>query len=382
MSIDANGGAPGVDWAGAIAALSDLPSDRLTEALGVLIPESVARIDEVWLIDRQSRTARGLNSGRLLEVSTSETMSVDWLDNGAVRLPASWQGRVLGSIELVPAPTTTEADLRALGTLVGVALLAGFDANDVLHQRRREQAMALPAELQWSLLPEPDYSDALFSISAAVEPAYETGGDVYDYAVAGTTVRMSVLDAMGHGLRAALCSALAVASVRRARREGESLRTIAEATHDALREQYGDSAFVTAVLAEVDLEARQLRWLNAGHPRPLLWRDGSLEELVSEPVIPLGMDVGTDRPEMVASSIALQPGDVVCLYTDGMVDNLGIAGEPYGTDRFFSALSDRLAATADRGLIVARDAISDLTEYSDGDLRDDATLILCSVRGD
>jgi hypothetical protein len=120
--------------------------------------------------------------------------------------------------------------------------------------------------------------------SRAVEPynidstvpgrAYRTSrrGDAFDYGVSADTAHIAILDAMGHGLEASRIANLAVGAYRNARRRRQTLLGTYRFIDEVVAEQYGDEHFVTGQLAELDLPSGSLRWVSAGHPRPLLVR--------------------------------------------------------------------------------------------------------------
>lgn len=74
--------------------------------------------------------------------------------------------------------------------------------------------------MQWDLLPPLVLRTPNVAIAGMLEPAYDVGGDCFDYALNDRVLSISVMDAMGHGVGAALISALAVGSYRHDRREG------------------------------------------------------------------------------------------------------------------------------------------------------------------
>src|SRR4029077_7778016 len=98
------------------------------------------------------------------------------------------------------------------------------------------------------------------------------------------------------GLGSAQLAVLAVAAYRHARRAGRSLVDMCEQIDQALLETFGGQTFSTAVLAQLDTVSGALRWVNAGHPEPLLIRHGQLiRSLHVSPRPPLGIDLRGSR---------------------------------------------------------------------------------------
>ena len=108
--------------------------------------------------------------------------------------------------------------------IVPVYLLpAAHNDTDIVERARRERPLELPAEMQWSMLPIGAYSCDQFSLVGQLDPAYDVGGDLFDYAADTDELFVSVIDAMGRGLRASLLGTLAVTTLRNARRTGLAL---------------------------------------------------------------------------------------------------------------------------------------------------------------
>jgi hypothetical protein len=87
-----------------------------------------------------------------------------------------------------------------------------------------------------------------------LEPAYDVGGDCFDYALNHTVFDLAVFDAMGHGLQAALVASLAVGSYRHDRRENQPLQEMHSTLDDALAQQFQGSVFATVLLARIELD--------------------------------------------------------------------------------------------------------------------------------
>jgi serine phosphatase RsbU (regulator of sigma subunit) len=91
------------------------------------------------------------------------------------------------------------------------------------------------------------------------------------------------------------------------------------ATDGAVGDQFPDERYVTAVIAQLDLEAGRLSWISAGHPPPLVIRDGRLSRtLIAPPAAPLGIPL--DGPPPTVAEESLEPGDLLLLYTDGLTE--------------------------------------------------------------
>jgi hypothetical protein len=218
----------------------------------------------------------------------------------------------------------------SLVSYIGHLVASKVAYGDFLPVTRRSQPMTPAAELLLKLMPPLTFSAKQMVVSAVLEPVYDCGGDAFDYAVDGPLARVTVLDAMGRGLNAGLTTATALAALRAGRRAGGSLEAMARDADRALTGQFDDLRFVTGILAELDLDTGRLRYVNAGHPEPLLMRgEKVIRTLDGGRRLPLGIpgdvfEVGED---------ALLPEDRLLFYTDGVVEAPGADGRPFGLDR-------------------------------------------------
>ena len=271
--------------------------------------------------------------------------------------------------------------LRRLTSLTAELVVSKSSYGDTLVRTRRQAPMGLAAELQWSQLPPLTFGCHRVTIAAALEPAYDVAGDAVDYAVDAGWARFAVFDGMGHGLQSAHLSVLAVAAYRNARRAGQSLTDTARAIDDAVHGFSPGEAYCSALLAELDTTTGQLSWINAGHPEALLLRGGRLaRSLHVEPGLPFGMGptLAEARPWAVGTE-QLQPHDRVLLYTDGVTEARSPAGEFFGVERLVDLLTRNLAAGLPTPETMRR-IVRSLLEHQQGQLDDDATLLLLEWR--
>jgi serine phosphatase RsbU (regulator of sigma subunit) len=192
-----------------------------------------------------------------------------------------------------------------------------------------------------------------------------------------------VFDGMGHGLTSAQLATLAVAAYRNARRNGLGLVNTAEFVHDSVNTSFRGTAFTTAVLVELDTQTGLLRWLNAGQPEPLLLRQGRLvRALQTAPMLPLGLRVSgmPDRQPSVGAE-HLQPGDLVLMFTDGVPEARSPDGEFFGERRLVDLVVRNLAAGLPAPETMRR-VVRALLDHQQGQLTDDATLLLLEWRSD
>jgi serine phosphatase RsbU (regulator of sigma subunit) len=290
-----------------------------------------------------------------------------------VYVPVSIRADRLGVLEVTvrEAPDDVALDrLSHVATTLAYVIAAARPFSDIFERVRRYQRLELAAEIQWSLLPALAYEGDSVALAGILEPAYEFGGDNFDYAVEEGTIWVSATDAMGHGLRAALIGSLAVNALRNARRSGISLLGQAEAANTALLSQFGGEQFVSALLARIDLSTGALDVVDAGHPCAYLVRGTEITELTWEADYPLGM---FDDASYRIQRAELIRGDRLVLLSDGVLEAKPAGGDEFGTERAIEVI----AATSHlHPTEVVRLVIEAVRDHRSGPMQDDAT-VLC-----
>jgi serine phosphatase RsbU (regulator of sigma subunit) len=273
---------------------------------------------------------------------------------------------------------------RALASLAGIMVMAKASYSDTYAQVQRSREMALQAELVWAFLPPRTFATDRVLVAASLEPAYEAGGDAFDYALLGDHLHVSIFDALGHDLSAGLLASVGLASCRGTRRAGGSLAAIAARADDAIVGSFGEDQYVTALLCDLDLVTGLLTWIPCGHPPPLLIRGRAVKELARTAQPPLGLaGVYALRREQARDNAVpaplcaekLEPGDRILLYTDGVTEGRAADGTQFGLQR----LADFIIRYSSMGLPAPetmRRLNHAIVGYQHGRLRDDATAVL------
>ena len=283
-----------------------------------------------------------------------------------VRLPSDLGGEQLD---------TTLDGLEQTATLLAYILTSAASYTDLVERARREQPLTLPAEMQWSLLPVRAYASDQLSVAGQLVPAYEVGGDLFDYALEADQMQVSVIDAMGHGLHASLLGALTVTALRNARRTGLDLTHQARQADSVLYRHFGGAQFVTGLLCRLEYATGRLRLVNAGHPPPYLLRDGDTAPMELDPQLPMGL---FERTRYVESEHELRPGDRLVLVSDGVLEATAPDGEEFGETRLEGFL---LGTAALAPTEVVRQLVRTIADYQGVDLRDDATVVCLDWHG-
>lgn len=304
-----------------------------------------------------------------------------------------WSVVVDGAARLGVISVTTKTiddESRALAdSLAGVVaalLVTRGQCTDAYTEIRRSQKFSLAAEMQWDLLPPLSLDSGRVSVAGLIQPAYEVGGDAFDYAVNGDVLDFAVFDAMGHGLQSSQLAHLAVLSYRHSRRSALDLQSTFQAMDAAIAVRGGGEEFVTCVIGRLDLRDGRLSWINVGHPLPLLVRGGEfIGRLACDASLPAGLGHGVagdrrlgDDAAQVAHEV-LQPGDRVFCITDGLVDSHRPGGEDFGERRLVELLNDRSGRGVDAAETVRQLSHTVLDHH--GVLSDDTTAFLIDFHG-
>jgi serine phosphatase RsbU (regulator of sigma subunit) len=278
----------------------------------------------------------------------------------------------LGVLELIGPPAARSADtVRDLASLVALLLMSKGLHSDYLECARRLEPMSLAAEIQWGLLPPLTFGCSTVLISGLLEPCYEVGGDAFDYALDAGQVAVGIFDAMGHGVDASLLSSLAVGGYRNSRRIGLNLRDTYTEIDRVVSRHRGGEAFSTAILGQLELATGRFTWVNAGHFAPLLLRGGKVvKALESDPGLPLGLSGEAPVP----STQALEPGDRLLLFTDGIVEARSPAGELFGEERLIELVRKATASGYSAAEAMRRLKL-EILRHQNGSLNDDATIL-------
>jgi serine phosphatase RsbU (regulator of sigma subunit) len=284
-----------------------------------------------------------------------------------------------GVVELLYPGDVSEAmeeEARHFASLIAELAVTRDAYSDVFAKLRRNRPLSIAAEIQWELVPPLTFGSERIVVTGALEPSYDIGGDTFDYAVNDGVADLMVLDAVGHGLPAALLATAAIGAYRAGRRQELPLPDISSVMNGVIAEQFPASRFATAVLARLDLDSGQLTWVNAGHPAPLVVRGTSLLPPHACPSSrPLGLQ---DRPAGECR-IHLQPGDRVLLYTDGIVEARSPQGEFFGEERLADFVI-RAEAAGDAPPETLRRLMQSVLEHQAGRLQDDASIVLVEWR--
>jgi serine phosphatase RsbU (regulator of sigma subunit) len=324
--------------------------------------------------DPQIVSLYGSMAGRAFTSSTP--LAAERADGWHVWIPVSEQANRLGVLAMtLPAwNAKLEKQCGELGLAAAALLLASAQYTDLPHLLRRRGVMTLAAEMQWSLLPPLSFTAAGITIAGLLEPAYQVGGDSFDYAFNAGVLDFTLMDMVGHGLASATLASVLVGAYRHGRRAKYDLTEIANGIDAAARTVAAQPAFATAILGRLHAATGHLQWLTCGHPQPIVVRHGVC---LPDPDYAVGVPLGLGSLAPVIGDIcqiALEPGDGVLIYTDGVTEARTPTGEFFGEDRLRDLLAREHAAGGSPQEVVRR-LVHTTVEHSAHHLRDDASML-------
>ena len=317
--------------------------------------------------------------------ATQRPMIVERDDGVRVWVPIV-EGSDRTGVLAMTVPAATHATLRAceeLGLFTGYLIATHARSTDVYNLHRRRRSLSLASSMQWDLLPPLVLKTSRLVVAGLIEPAYDVGGDCFDYALNGNVFDIAIFDPLGHGLSSALMAALCVGSYRHDRREARPLRQMHANLDTAMSAQFPD-AFATGQLARVHLHSGELTWTNAGHPLPLLIRQGQVvEQLACAQTLPWGL-AGTltgAKVDAPVATVALEPGDSILFYTDGVIEPRKPGEAEFGIEHLIDLVGQHASDQLEPEEVVRR-LVRTVREQQQDTLCDDATLVLFRWQND
>ena len=236
-----------------------------------------------------------------------------------------------------------------------------------MHRERIDRELAEARSFQQTMLPATSATIEGVVVHARCAECSELGGDIFDYAAAGPgQVALLVADVAGHGVSAALLTAVVKSAFRSSAGDGfEPLAVVRRAAQGIAG--FSARRFVTLVAAKIDTAAGRLSFVSAGHPPPMVWGADGQVKLLEDSGPLVSPAFGTDEWEQ--QSIPFTVGSKLLLYTDGITETEGQGGlftrrrlvecveaTPQGGEALLESI---LAAV--RGFAADRSQLDDLT---------------------
>ena len=288
-------------------------------------------------------------------------------------------GEIIGVIQLLNKIHGTfgvedEAFLQSLTVHVAIALENAQLHAKIVDQQRIRTELELARQIQQNLLPRPPERWHRYRIAALAETCFEVGGDFYDFlTVSPTTMAAVIADVSGKGVSSALVMSTMQATLRAMLVGVHSFERLLVKMNEVIHDYTNGRMFVTLFLALLDTESSKLHYINAGHNPPILiHKDGRCEQLEEGGTV-LGL---LPNVSYTRAQTDLLAGDVLLLYTDGLMEATNAADEMFGVE----GLVDSVRALPDGSpQAIIHSIVSRIRDFTGGAPQsDDQTLVVIS----
>ncbi|MBR4802825.1 MAG: SpoIIE family protein phosphatase [Bacteroidales bacterium] len=210
-------------------------------------------------------------------------------------------------------------------------------------KEKMENELRIASDIQMSMIPKtfppfPERED--IDLSAALVPAKEVSGDLYDFFIRDEKLFFCIGDVAGKGVPASLLMAVTRSLFRSVSAHHDNPKEIVTTMNNSMSDMNESNMFVTFICCVLDLKTGKMQYCNAGHNAPLIFTD-KIGELPVDPNLPLGV---IRNKEFTLQEIDLHYDDAVFLYTDGITEAENPTHGMFGLQRLKETLSGKKPA--------------------------------------
>ncbi|MDQ4141419.1 MAG: SpoIIE family protein phosphatase [Bacteroidota bacterium] len=251
-----------------------------------------------------------------------------------------------------------------------------------LQNERVKEELKIASSVQESLIPKTFPSDSWFEISCFSQAAKEVGGDFYDFLqVSESRIAIIIGDVSGKGITAAFHMAQMKGIFHGLMQDDLQPVEFMQKANSALTHCLERTSFITAALYIIDYKLKGFFFARAGHCHTLYYNSMTEETFYFNTE---GLGLGIIRDKSYNKRIHnmhydYNPGDVMVMYTDGIVEARSLNQDEYGEDRLLEVLSRHYHLEADD---IKAAIINDVNSFSSDYIHDDQTLIVIKFRND
>ena len=241
------------------------------------------------------------------------------------------------------------------------------------------QDVELAAQVQRMFLPSHRPAIAGLEIAGMMQPARGVSGDYFDcMPVNDHTLQLVIADVAGKGVPAALLMAATAAAVQLETREKRDMLEVVNRLNASLYSLSGSNRYVTLLLANIDTRKQSLTYVNCGHNPALLYRTKSRAVVtMNSSCVPIGM---FDSLTCAMNPVTLAAGDVLVLYTDGVIEAENSQGEEFGMERLSSLIQRGHMLSSDELMNHILESIADFSRNVG--FEDDVTILVVKFKFD
>ncbi|RME89217.1 MAG: GAF domain-containing protein [Candidatus Hydrogenedentota bacterium] len=276
----------------------------------------------------------------------------------------------------------TEDDYRLVATISGQIAkgIQNFRLLDEMIQKKAyEKELEITSSIQKSILPSKKLESPYFDMGIISVPAKMMGGDFYDYKqYSEEEFSFLVADVSGKSLPAALFMAVTNSIIRTIARVEIPPQQVLYEANDLVFQNSKSGMFVTLFYALYNARTRLLQYASAGHNEQLIFRSDTHEfEMMHAKGSPLGVIPSELHGEFGTGKAYLAPGDMLILYTDGVVEAINERKEEYGLQRLKDLIADQSLEEADQ---IVKRVYRDVSKFAGNEPQfDDFTLMILKI---
>jgi sigma-B regulation protein RsbU (phosphoserine phosphatase) len=265
------------------------------------------------------------------------------------------------------------SEIEPYGFAIFLASMGYMAARRALQRDREfgeiQQELDLARRMQLSILPSAFPDSHAFRVAAKYVPMTSVAGDLYDYLLADDShAGLLIADVSGHGVPAALIASMVkMAAISQRTQAAQPAQLLAGMNAALCGNTQGQ--YVTAAYVYLDAEKREMRYSAAGHPAMLLLRNGVVTEISEN-----GMLLAAVEGAVYSNkTLALERGDRLLLYTDGLVEARNADGKLFGDGSLMAALKKSAKLAPSEAIDQMVDAVQRWSKSQD----DDLTVLVC-----
>lgn len=300
-----------------------------------------------------------------------------------ISMPLLSKDEVLGVIQVINkkgGKTFTQDDVNLLQSLssgAAIAIQNARYAQRLLQEERIRSELLIAHQIQQGILPGPFKGHPAIHFEACNEPAKDVGGDFYDYFQVSTDeFSFFIGDVCGKGIPAAIFMASARSIIKSQALANPRPAQVLHIANQLIAEDAQHGMFVTVFYGLYQITTRKLRFTNAGHTLPYLYRPATT---ACSSLFNTNFPLGVFEPfSFQETEIQLEQGDILVLYTDGINEMLNPVREQFGLERLVNVILE-FGSRSPKELceqIIAQ--VKDFAEEQG--LTDDISLLIVQVR--
>ncbi|CUS95931.1 PP2C family protein-serine/threonine phosphatase [Candidatus Chrysopegis kryptomonas] len=258
--------------------------------------------------------------------------------------------------------------------LIRTIFIATINAIENLKMLSLNYDMKLAYEIQKNLLPKKLPDDDRIEISALSIPSKVVSGDYYDVIqLSEDEIIVAIADVCGKGVSASLLMSNLQASLKSFLLFSSDIKSVVQSLNKIIQINTSPEQFITFFICKIDLRNFVLEYVNAGHNPPILFKKSRYEFLEKG-----GAVLGVLDDEYEVGKVKIENGDLIFLYTDGVIEAMNSNGEEIGLERVISFLNSNVNLPAGKIVNSIKDLIS---SFSYGvEQVDDITLLVLKIK--